>query len=253
MLLAVDIGNTTVALGGFAGEALVFTARLPLRPAPEADACARAVADVLKEQGVAPGQLEGAVLSSVVPSLTGAMAAGLAQLTPGPVVTVDQNSHTGLPLGDYDGASLGTDRIVDCVAALARWKPPLAVFDLGTATTLSAVDGSGVFRGGLILPGLRLSLDALAQRAARLPQVSLDGPPGLLGGDTAGCMRLGALYAAVGAIEEVSRRLEEAWGPLEVVLTGGGSGYVLPLLRRAVRHEPNLQLLGLRELYYKNR
>ena len=141
---------------------------------------------------------------------------------------------------------------LDCVAALARWRPPLAVFDMGTATTLSVVDREGIFRGGMILPGLRLSVDALSARAAQLPCITFTQPEGLLGTDTVSCMRSGALYGAAAALEGISLRLEEELGPVTVVLTGGHGRDILPLLRRAVEYEPHLQLMGLRELWLRS-
>ena len=187
----------------------------------------------------------------LVPALTGPVADALACVTGGRVLTVDRDTPTGLPLGDYDGAALGMDRVVDCVAALARYAPPLAVFDMGTATTLSVVDREGVFRGGMILAGLSLSLDALSARAAQLPPVTLSPPEGLVGTDTERCMRYGAIYGAAGAVEGIAARLEEQFGPLTVVLTGGNGAYVRPLLRIPVVWEPMLTHLGLRELWLR--
>ena len=186
-----------------------------------------------------------------MPALTGPVADALACVTGGRVLTVGRDTPTGLPLGDYDGAALGMDRVVDCVAALARYAPPLSVFDMGTATTLSVVDREGVFRGGMILAGLSLSLDALSARAAQLPPVTLSPPEGLVGTDTERCMRYGAIYGAAGAVEGIVARLEEQFGPLTVVLTGGNGTYVRPLLRIPVVWEPMLTHLGLRELWLR--
>ena len=231
MLLTIDIGNTTVAVGGFQGPELRFVRRLPSDRNMDAAVCAARMRTLLAEEGAAPQDVEGAVLSSVVPSLT---------------------QVAGLPTGDYDVSNLGMDRLVDCVAALARWRPPLAVFDMGTATTLSVVDREGIFRGGMILPGLRLSVDALSARAAQLPCITFTQPEGLLGTDTVSCMRSGALYGAAAALEGISLRLEEELGPVTVVLTGGHGRDILPLLRRAVEYEPHLQLMGLRELWLRS-
>ena len=154
-----------------------------------------------------------------------------------------------MPLGDYDGAALGMDRVVDCVAALARYAPPLAVFDMGTATTLSVVGKDRTFLGGMILPGLSLSLEALSAKAAQLPPITLSPPEEVIGRDTERCMRYGALYGAAGAIEGIVARLEEELGPLTVVLTGGNSTHVRPLLRIPVLWEPHLTFRGLREVW----
>ena len=153
MLLTIDIGNTTVAVGGFLGPELRFVRRLPSDRNMDAAACAARMRTLLAEEGAAPQDVEGAVLSSVVPSLTQVAVQAAEALTRRPVRVLGRDLDPGLPTGDYDASNLGMDRLVDCVAALARWRPPLAVFDMGTATTLSVVDREGVFRGGMILPG----------------------------------------------------------------------------------------------------
>ena len=247
MLLTVDIGNTTVAVAGFAGERLAFLRRLPSDRDLDRPGWQTALGELL----AGAGSVRGSALASVVPDLTGRVAGALSALTGKPVLTVDKNTPTGLPLGSYDAKNLGMDRVVDCVAALSRYAPPLAVFDMGTATTLSVVGANGVFQGGMILPGLSLSVNALSARAAQLPPITLSPPEGLIGTNTETCMRYGALYGAAGAIEGIVVRLEEQLGPLTVVLTGGNSAYVRPLLRVPTAWEPNLTFLGLRQLWLK--
>ena len=215
MLLTIDIGNTTVAVGGFLGPELRFVRRLPSDRNMDAAACAARMRTLLAEEGAAPQDVEGAVLSSVVPSLTQVAVQAAEALTRRPVRVLGRDLDPGLPTGDYDASNLGMDRLVDCVAALARWRPPLAVFDMGTATTLSVVDREGVFRGGMILPGLRLSVDALSARAAQLPCITFTQPEGLLGTDTVSCMRSGALYGAAAALEEKTL-LDKLWETYEL-------------------------------------
>ena len=251
MLLAVDIGNTTVALAGLRGDVPAFVIRLPSDSGRDAAAWTNTLRQRLEGEGVDPREADGAVLSSVVPALTRPVTAALASLTGRTPLVVGRTTPTGLDLGGYDAFHLGMDRVVDCVAALARYAPPLAVFDMGTATTLSVVDREGVFRGGMILAGLSLSLDALSARAAQLPPVTLSPPEGLVGTDTERCMRYGAIYGAAGAVEGIAARLEEQFGPLTVVLTGGNGAYVRPLLRIPVVWEPMLTHLGLRELWLR--
>lgn len=248
MLLTVDIGNTTVAVAAFAGERLAFLRRLPTDPALDGPGWR----DALRELLTGMGPVQGCALSSVVPQVTPKVAWAVTALTGAPVLTVDKDTPTGLPLGSYDAKNLGMDRVVDCVAALSRYAPPLAVFDMGTATTLSVVGSDGVFQGGMILPGLALSVDALSAKAAQLPPIALSPPEGLIGTDTETCMRYGALYGAAGAIEGIVARLEEQLGPLTVVLTGGNSAYVRPLLRIPTAWEPHLTFLGLRALLERN-
>ena len=220
MLLTVDIGNTTVAVAGFSGERPAFLRRLPAGREEGPRDWAAALRTLLAGEG----PFRGAALSSVVPALTGPVADALACVTGGRVLTVGRVTPSGLPLGDFEGAALGMDRVVDCVA---------------------------VFRGGMILAGLSLSLDALSARAAQLPPVTLSPPEGLVGTDTERCMRYGAIYGAAGAVEGIAARLEEQFGPLTVVLTGGNGAYVRPLLRIPVVWEPMLTHLGLRELWLR--
>ena len=256
MLLTIDIGNTTVAVGGFLGPELRFVRRLPSDRNMDAAACAARMRTLLAEEGAAPQDVEGAVLSSVVPSLTQVAVQAAEALTRRPVRVLGRDLDPGLPTGDYDVSNLGMDRLVEeripFQELYPRWRPPLAVFDMGTATTLSVVDREGIFRGGMILPGLRLSVDALSARAAQLPCITFTQPEGLLGTDTVSCMRSGTLYGAAAALEGISLRLEEELGPVTVVLTGGHGRDILPLLRRAVEYEPHLQLMGLRELWLRS-
>lgn len=252
MLLTVDIGNTTVALAGLSGREVAFACRLPSSRDWTASAWQSALQTALAEQGTRPAALEGAVLSSVVPAITGPVAKGLEALTGKPTLVVGRDTPTGLSLGEYDPSNLGMDRVVDCVAALALYGGPVAVFDMGTATTLSVADREGVFRGGMILPGLQLSLEALTAKAAQLPPIALSPPERVMGTNTEQCMRYGALYGAAGAIEGIVRRVEGELGKLTVVLTGGNSSHVYPLLQTEAHWAPNLTFLGLAEIWKRN-
>lgn len=155
-----------------------------------------------------------------------------------------------LKISEYDTSNLGTDRIINCIAALKKFKPHIAIFDMGTATTLSVINKNGHFCGGMILPGMELSMNALSKHAAKLPKIFFEKPRGIIGKDTISCMQNGALYGAAGSIEGIVKRLEEELNetPL-IVLTGGLSSYVVPLLKCQVNHEQNLQLFGLYEVY----
>lgn len=245
MLLTVDIGNTTVALAGFSGRQLTALRRVASDPALEVFQWIQVLEQCLWE---CP-PIQGVALSSVVPALTPRIAQALSHLTHTQVLIVDAKTPTGLSLQGYHGTTLGTDRVVNCVAALRLCPPPVAVFDMGTATTLSVVGKNRDFLGGMILPGLSLSLEALSAKAAQLPPITLSPPEGVIGQDTESCMRYGALYGAAGAIEGISARLEEELGPLTIVLTGGNSPHVRPLLHTPVLWEPHLTFWGLREVW----
>ena len=245
MLLTVDIGNTTVALAGFVGQELTVLRRVPSDTSLEVSQWVEVLGECLADCS----PIQGVALSSVVPALTPRVSQALAQLTHVPVLLVDANTPTGLSLDRYEGPTLGIDRVVDCVAALSLCPAPVAVFDMGTATTLSVVGNDGDFLGGMILPGLSLSLEALSAKAAQLPPITLSPPEGVIGRNTEACMRYGALYGAAGAMEGIVARLEDELGPLTVVLTGGNSTHVRPLLRLPVVWEPHLTFRGLREVW----
>lgn len=250
MILTVDIGNTTIALGGFQDNTLQFIRRIDSDRTLTPAICAQQIIQQLQLQQVSAAQIQGCVVASVVPVLTPVVCQALEQLTGNSPCIVDKSTPCSVKIKGYDTSNLGTDRIVDCVAALKRWAPPLAVFDMGTATTLSVLDKDGCFCGGMILPGLQLSVDALSARAAQLPPITFEQPQKVIGTDTVSCMRYGALYGTAGSIEGIVQRVTEELGQAPtVVLTGGLSVHILPLLRCPVEYEPHLQLMGLYEIY----
>ncbi len=250
MILTVDIGNTNVVVGGFAGEEPSFVDRLPSSREWDGTAWREALGKLLRERGLTADKIAGSALCSVVPELTERLRSALREVTRRPVRTVDAELDVGLVLAGYDRRTLGNDRVVDAVSALARYAPPLAVFDLGTATTLSVLDREGAFLGGMILPGLGLSVEALAARASQLPPIPLEAPATLLGTDAVSCMQSGAIYGAAAQIDGLTARVEELLGqPVTAVGTGGLSGLVCPYCRRAVFRDEHLLLRGLHLIY----
>ncbi|MBD5147275.1 MAG: type III pantothenate kinase, partial [Oscillibacter sp.] len=146
------------------------------------------------------------------------------------------------------------DLLADAVAARFKYPLPLVFFDMGTATTLSVIDREGSYIGGMIIPGLRLSVDALSAQAAQLPYIRLDDPERLLGTNTVACMQAGAIYSSAAMIDGLLDRVEEhLGGPVTAVATGGLMARVLPYCKRQIHYDENLMLEGLRLLYHKNR
>ena len=248
MIITVDIGNTDVTVGGFReGAEPDFVRHLPSTRGLREERWQEDLEEIL-----APflGEIEGCAMSSVVPELTGPIRRSLERLTERRVLTVDPEFEDGLVLVGYDRRRLGNDRVVDAISALSQYGPPLAIFDLGTATTLSVLDGEGRLIGGMILPGVRLSMDALSAKAAQLPKLELEPPESLLGTDTEACMRSGAFYGAAAQVDGLIDRVEELLGTkVTAVLTGGYGGLILPFCRRAAIYDRYLQLKGLRRLY----
>ena len=253
MILAADIGNTNIVLGVFHGDALYFTARLPSDLHKSGTCYLRDFTSLLGAQNIALPDWEGAILSSVVPALTPIVAAALGTITGKEPLIVTAEFHHGLTIKNYDPRKLGSDRIVDSVAALANYGPSLAIFDLGTATTLSVLDREGAFIGGMILAGLRLGVDALTARGAQLPTVQLAEPASFLGTDTASCIQTGAIYGAAALLDGLTERVEEKLGvPVNLVVTGGLAGLVVPHCRHPLHYDETLLLQGLYLLFQRN-
>lgn len=254
MILTVDIGNTNVVFGVFAdGPEPVSVSRLP--SSRNWDICGwRYALDRLVLEERLPLEVDGCVLSSVVPEITGQLRPALERLTGRPVLVADHTLDDGLVLVGYDRKGLGNDRVVDAVAALAHYKPPIAIFDLGTATTLSVLDAAGRFIGGMILAGMRLSVEALGAKASQLPAVQIEEPKALLGLDAVSCMQSGVVYGTAAQIDGLSDRVEAQLSrSVTTVVTGGMGRLVLPHCRRPLLYDEHLLLKGLRYIYERER
>lgn len=254
MILTIDIGNTNTVLGCWQGEKLILTVRLHTNRDQTADEYCLLVAGLLKNRGIAPGEISGGILSSVVPELRKVMKDAMELMTGRGFLCVGAGLKTGLNIRMDNPAQLGADLVVDAVAALAKYPPPLAIFDMGTATTMSVIDETGAYLGGMIIPGLRLSVDALSARAAQLPYIHLEAPPRVIGTNTVDCMQAGAIYGSACMLDGLIGRVEEALGEkVTAVATGGLMAVVHPYCKREIHYEPNLLLKGLHLLYEKNR
>ena len=253
MILAIDIGNTNIVLGGIERGRRVFTARCGSDRNKTEDEYAILFEGILKMHGVTPGDIEGGILSSVVPYLRTIIPRAVHLLTGKHILVVGSGLKTGLNIRMDNPASVGSDLVVDAVAALAKYPTPIAIFDMGTATTLSVIAKNGDYIGGMIIPGLRVSVDALSARAAALPYISLGNPPRLIGSNTVDCMQSGAIYGCAAMMDGLIDRVEEELGePVSAVLTGGLGALVAPHCKRKLHLEQDLLIHGLQILYEKN-
>lgn len=249
MVLAFDIGNTTITVGGFSNGVLTFCGRISSDRKMSSSLCTEKIRELLSLEKIET--VEGSIISSVVPELTHIVEKAVSNIGPAPFV-VTTKMDTGLEIEGYDITNLGCDRIVDCVSALSLYKPPVIVFDLGTAITLSVLNNTGVFVGGMILPGIGISKNALSAQASQLPNIELELPDIQMGTDTVSCMQLGILHGTASIIEGLSQRAEEYLEErATVVLTGGYANAILPCLRREVHYEKHLMLKGLYYLYLR--
>lgn len=251
MLLAVDVGNSHTVIGLYDGESLVRHWRMASRREATVDEV-----EVLLRQflGSWCDKVRDAIVASVVPILTSIMIDALARLTGVTPLDVAPGIKTGLRIRTDNPQELGADRIVNAVAALAVYGGPAVIVDLGTATTLDVVTADGDYLGGIICPGPQLGADALSVRAARLPRVELSVPPKVVGRNTVDSMRSGVLHGHAAMIDGLIRRIETELGEqVKVILTGGMSATIAPLLERLDEVSEQLTLDGLKLIHQRNR
>ncbi len=253
MVLAVDIGNTNVVIGVFQGEKIRSLGRLATdRGATELEYAIQ-IRNLFALNGIAPEQIQGAILCSVVPAVTGYMKEAVEALVSGQVMVVGPGLKTGLKINIDNPAQLGADRVADAVAAAEYYPLPLITIDMGTATTIGVVDEGKTFIGGMIVPGVMVSLNALAGGTSQLPQISLEPPRQPIGRNTVDCMRSGIVYHNAAGVDGMIRCIEEQLGKVcTVVVTGGLSPAIVPYCSHEMIYDGDLLLKGLKIIYEKN-
>lgn len=254
MIAVIDIGNTNIVFGCMQEARVLLTARFNSDSAKTDDEYAVLIYDALTLKGIDARSIEGAIISSVVPQLRATLAAAFYKLTGKKALAVGAGVKTGLNILADNPAQVGSDLIVGAVAAIERYPIPSIVFDLGTATTLVAIDKSGSFAGYMIMPGLRSSVEGLARGTSQLPAISLDPPSFLLGKNTVDAMRAGAIYSNAAMLDGLIDRVEEQFFKEKstVIATGGLARAVTRHCRREITCDDDLLLYGLYSLYLKN-
>ncbi len=254
MILAIDMGNTNIVIGGIDSEKTYFVERITTNHVKTSLEYAINIKNIFEIHNIARSQVEGAIMSSVVPPLNATLSSAVKKIFGFHPLLVGSGMKTGLNIKMDNPKAVGSDMIVDAVAALKDYPCPIVVIDMGTATTMSVIDQSGCYIGGVILPGLRVSLDSLSSKTAQLPNISLDIPRKVIGKNTIDCMRNGIMYGNAGTIDGILDRMEEELGDTpSVVATGGLSRFVVPLCRHKIIYDDALLLKGLMILYEKNR
>ena len=253
MILAVDIGNSNIVIGCFDKNDIKFVERLSTNHQSTQMEYTVMIKNILELNGLAGEHITGGIISSVVPPLTDTVKAAMERLGCGRVLTVGPGIKTGLKIMLDDPAQLGSDRVADAVAAVNLYTPPLILVDMGTATTISVIDRERNFLGGMIIPGLRVSLDSLTSRTSQLPRISLTPPRKLIGTNTIDCMKSGILNSTASSIDGITERIEDELGEkCTVIATGGLAGVIAPYCRRKITLDETLLLKGLRIIYEKN-
>ena len=246
MLLAIDIGNSNIVIGGIQDDRIAFEARIATDHIKTSDQYGVEIKNILSLFDVKPSDIDDCIISSVVPPVFNSVRTGVVKLIRKQPMVVGPGIKTGLNIQMDAPAQVGSDRIVIAVAALT-------LLDLGTATTIEVVDRGNTYVGGCIIPGVRVSLEALTSRTAQLPGIRLDRPKKVIGKNTVDCMRSGIMYGTAAMLDGMLDRVEEELGySTTVVATGGMAQFIAPLCRREMTLEKDLLLKGLNILYKKN-
>ena len=254
MLLAIDIGNSNIVIGGIDEEKIHFEARIATDRIKTSDQYGVEIKNMLDLFRVPVEEVEDCIISSVVPPVFNAVRTGVVKVTGMEPIVVGPGIKTGLNIQMDDPASVGSDRIVIAVAALQEYKPPIILVDMGTATTISVLDQNGSLIGGCVCPGVKISLDALTNRTALLPGISLDQPKRAIGRNTIDCMRSGIMLGTACMLDGLIERMENELGmKTTVLLTGGIGKFILPMCQTKMIYEEDLLTKGLAILYQENR
>jgi len=250
VLLAIDVGNTNTVLGMFEGDRLAASWRIKTDAQTTADEMALTYRGLLAQEAA----VTGIALCSTVPAVLREMRVMLDRYFAGVhTVIVEPGTKTGVPVLTDNPKEVGADRIVNTIAAHHQFGGPCIVVDFGTSTNLDVVSAKGEFLGGALAPGIEISIEALASRAAQLRKVELVRPRSAIGKNTVEALQSGALYGFAGQVDGLVDRITAELGEVTaVVATGGLAPIVVPESRRITHHDPELTLTGLRLVYDKN-
>lgn len=253
MILSIDIGNSNINIGAYCDGGLLFLTHIVSEAGKTEVEYAVLLHHILHLHRLSEQNLKGAAISSVVPQLSPVLKAAVQLTSPVPVMQIGPGVKTGLNIRIDNPAQLGADFVAAAVGAFEKYPLPVIIVDFGTATKISIVDRSRSFIGGSIMPGVRVSLDALSNRAAQLPHISLEPPAPVIGTNTIDCMKSGVLLGNASMIDGMIERYEEKAGPAaSIVATGESVDAVAPFCRHKLLVDKTLRLDGLYAVWKKN-
>ena len=253
MILTIDIGNSNIVLGGVRENDIVFEARLRTEATKTSDQYCVDLKILMEVYGVSSKDIEGTIIASVVPQVLNSMRTAIQKLTGMVPLVVGPGLKTGLNILLENPGQTGADLVVADVAALREHKPPLIIIDMGTATTMSVLDKNGAHIGGCIIPGVKLSMDALTEGTALLPGLQLDQPKRAIGRNTIDAMRSGIMMGTACMLDGMVERMEAELGcKTTVVVTGGIAKFIVPMCKTPMVYDKDLIIKGLAALYRDN-
>lgn len=254
MILTIDIGNSNIVLGGVEGNKICFEARLRTDATKTSDEYCIDLKMILEVYDVCAADIEGSIIASVVPQVLNSVQTAIKKLTGKAALVVGPGLKTGLNIQIENPAQTGADLVVGCVAALREHKAPMIIVDMGTATTMIVLDKNSAMIGGCIMPGVKISMDALTDRTALLPGLQLDQPKKAIGRNTIDCMRSGIMMGAACMIDGMIERMEAELGyETTVIATGGIAKFVIPMCKKRIVYDKDLLVKGLAALYRENK
>ena len=254
MILAIDVGNTNIVVGCIDDLKTYFIERLSTNRTKTELEYAVDLKNVLDIYHIKKTEIEGCIISSVVPQITNIVKLAAEKILKKNAIVLGPGVKTGLNFLMDNPGQLGADQVADEVAGIAGYPVPLILIDMGTATTASVVNSKKQYVGGMILPGVGVSLDALTARASQLSGISIDAPRHVIGKNTIECMKSGVLYSNAAALDGIIDRIEEELGEkATVVATGGLAKKIVPHCKREIILDEELLLRGLLIIYEKNK
>lgn len=253
MILAIDIGNTNIVMGCFDNNQILFRERVSTQHTATDLEYAVTIQTALAMNGLTPDHISGAIMSSVVPTVTNTFQRAIEKYCGVKPLVVGPGIKTGLSIRIDNPAQLGSDLVVDAVAGIHEYPCPMIIIDMGTATTFSVIDKNRNYLGGLITTGMSVATDALISRTSQLPRISFDPPKRVIGTNTIDCIKSGIMHGNASMIDGIVTRIEEDMGiPCTVVATGGLAPLIAPLCKTKLILDDELLLKGLMLIYNKN-
>ena len=229
MVFTIDIGNSNIVVGTVNRQGVLFVERMSTDHKKTELEYAILLKSAMEIHGITTNEIKGCIISSVVPPVTSVINRALEKLTGEKALVVGPGIRTGLNIKIDNPAQLGSDLVVDAVAGIAEYPLPLIIIDMGTATTMSAIDAVGNYLGGVIIPGVRVALDSMVSRTAQLPRISFEAPKKAIGKNTIECMKSGSVLGSASMLDGMIDRLEEELGQdATVVATGGIAPFITP-------------------------
>ena len=252
MILAIDIGNTNIVVGCIDGERICFVERISTDRSRTELEYAISLKTLLEINKIPVESITGTIIGSVVPPLNNILKRAVVKVCGQNPIMVGPGVKTGLNISMDDPTQVGADLIADAVAGLHYYGAPLIIIDMGTATTICVLDKKKSFIGGMILPGVKISLESLVNGTSQLPRISLDAPKNIIAKNTIDSMKAGIVIGQAACIDGIiDRTLEELGYDAKVIATGGLSSAIIPHCRHKVPYDNELTLKGLNLIYQK--